>query len=185
MWISDDEWARIQATVPIACVDFVPVRRDGDGTVDQVGLIRRHHPDDGRLVWCHLGGRIRYGESVIDALERHRESTIDVVPEGDEDAEITFGLLERPVLSQWFPQGAGPQATDGPGPFLYGEDPRKHSVSVGFSAEIIGVASVATGRSDNEAVEFRWLPATELGHLEWWSGSKELVRRVAAAVEMD
>ncbi len=225
MWISDDEWDRIQSMVPIACVDFVPIQRAPDGQVRRVGLIRRRYPD-GREVWCHLGGRIRYGETVASALQRHCDTTIDVQPNdvqsidvqpndvqpnesdtAESDAaqrnrdgsarSVRFGLRERPVLSEWFPAdvhpGTSEPGTSEPGtpepatsqpttPFLYGVDPRKHSVSVAFTAEIDDDVTVTAhdGRH-SEALAFSWFAPEALDALDTWPGSRELIGRVLAA----
>jgi len=48
-WIPDDLWRTIQRSIPIVCVDAIPVRLtikpDGRQTVTSVGLIRRAVPD--------------------------------------------------------------------------------------------------------------------------------------------
>lgn len=62
-WLSDDGRARVGATVPVRCVDFVPDRRDNADAVVAVGLILRRTPFDSDLAWCYLGGRIARGEA--------------------------------------------------------------------------------------------------------------------------
>lgn len=74
-FLPDDVYALVERSVPIACVDFVPVRMAPDGR-REIGLILRDSPF-GR-VWCHLGGRVQHGETVVGALRRHARDTLDV-----------------------------------------------------------------------------------------------------------
>ena len=69
-YIPDDLYTQIEHSIPISCVDFVPVRRGERGT--EVGLILCESPFG--QVWCHLGGRVPHGETVGDAI-RHTPAT--------------------------------------------------------------------------------------------------------------
>lgn len=144
--------------LPIACVDLVPVTRDSSGDIRQIGLILRHSPFGD--VWCHLGGRVRYGETLASASKRHLNETLDVT--------------EAPVIgndpffvNQYFPDQR-------PG---LGHDPRKHAIAICYTLtfEDSG-AFVPRG----EALAFQWFdhdmtPSDE--HL--WPGSQLMLNRVS------
>ncbi|MEO7002122.1 MAG: DUF4916 domain-containing protein, partial [Ktedonobacterales bacterium] len=70
-WLELTEWERIQKCVPIICVDILPVRfaRQRQQRPLALGLIRRDTPHQGQR-WCLIGGRVLYGESLGDAIER-------------------------------------------------------------------------------------------------------------------
>ena len=69
-YIPDDLYTQIEHSIPISCVDFVPIRRGERGT--EVGLILRESPF--AQVRCHLGVRVPHGETVGDAI-RHTPAT--------------------------------------------------------------------------------------------------------------
>ena len=48
---SEAQWQWISATLPIACVDVLPVVRDTSGGVVRIGLIERESPL-GRRLYC-------------------------------------------------------------------------------------------------------------------------------------
>jgi ADP-ribose pyrophosphatase YjhB (NUDIX family) len=132
-WLPDHEWAAIQSTVPIVCVDLVPVRCDASGGVAAVGLIRRQMPSTEDLVWCPIGGRIHHGETLRAAVLRHLGST------------LTGAVVDVPAdpqpdyVFQWFPS---PRRDDG---VAYGIDPRRHSVGLCFVVPVDGGPVVVAG----------------------------------------
>lgn len=134
-WLPDDDWRRIQSTMPIPCVDILTTR--GGRRKMEVGLIRRQSPNGTR--WSHVGGRLLRLETLEAAVHRQIAETLG----GVRVVEVT-----GPVhVAQYFPDGR-------PG---FGCDPRQHAVSLVFGAEIEG-EPVAQG----EAVEFRWFHWNEL-----------------------
>jgi ADP-ribose pyrophosphatase YjhB (NUDIX family) len=148
----------IEESLPIACVDFVPLR--GIEPVE-VGLILRDSPF-GR-VWCHLGGRIQRGETLADALRRHARETVGVDLELLTDPQPDY-------VYQWFPAGVAP--TDGT---PYGRDPRKHSIALSFVTTFVGVPF-----PQNEALDFSFFPVDDLPK-EMWPGSGHLINKLLAA----
>ncbi len=152
-FLPDDLYATIERSIPVACVDFVPVRRSGTGL--EVGLILRRSPF-GR-VWCHLGGRIRYGETVRQAIVRHSVDTIGVIPIVAPDPQPDF-------VYQWFPPPVAPR--DGTG---HGNDPRKHAIGLSFLVEID-----AEPDPGNEALDFRFADPLRLPD-PMWPGSAQLI----------
>lgn len=142
--------------MPIACVDFVPILASGSGC--QVGLIERDSPF-GR-VWCHLGGRIRRGESVRSAILRHLHDTLAVGARLPEDPQPA-------VVFQWFPPQITPQ--DVP---AHGQDPRKHAIGLSFLIEVDG-----TPKPRNEALSFAYVDPLQLPS-PMWPGSATLIERL-------
>lgn len=133
-WLTEDAWRWVSDHLPIACVDVLPVRRDGQGVVSQVGLIRRTFED--RQVWCHVGGRVLYGESTREGAERHLRSTLSFEGSAVPDAAPFF-------VNEFF-------RDQRPG---FGHDPRKHAVAVCYLADVPAHPTVADG---GEALQFRW-----------------------------
>jgi len=151
-FLSADLYGRIEASMPIACVDFVPVR---DG---RLGLIRRASPHG--EVWCHLGGRVLRGETLADALRRHCTETIGLVP--------VVGVDPQPAyVYQWFPPGLAP--VDGT---AFGDDPRKHAIGLSFVVEVAGVA-----RPRGEALAFEYF-SPDLLPQPLWPGCRDLFVRM-------
>lgn len=157
-YLPDDIYALIEGSVPILCVDFFPVEVGSGG--ESVGLILRHSPFG--EVWCHLGGRVRRGETLHAAVDRHARDTLGVGVriEGDQPAYVY----------QWFPPELAP--ADGT---EYGDDPRKHSVGLTYLASLSGEPA-----PQNEALDFRFFPVDDLP-APLWPGSADLLRRVRQA----
>jgi ADP-ribose pyrophosphatase YjhB (NUDIX family) len=158
-YLPDDLYASMERSMPISCVDFVPVRTASDGTL-QVGLILRESPFGN--VWCHLGGRVRHGETIAQALQRHAEDTLSTRLQLPDDPQPTW-------VYQWFPPDLAPDA-DWP----YGTDPRKHSIALSFTATLDGAP-----QPRNEALDFAYHPIDDLPEL-LWPGCRELLAKLTA-----
>lgn len=166
-YLSQELWETIQDSVPIVCVDLVPVRLDVTGAVTDVGFIRRTAPFRDGLVWCHVGGRVNLGESVAEAMHRHLIETLGPL------ARSPLGPDPQPDhVAQYFRE----QRPDAG--YACGWDPRKHAVSLTFVVPVPeGVAAVAGG----EGVEFRWIPLELLAAMkDTWPGSMTQVRAALA-----
>lgn len=153
--LPSDLYARIEASMPIACVDFVP--KDSA----RIGLILRESPF-GR-VWCHLGGRILRGETIAAALHRHARETLAIDLRLPPDPQPAY-------VYQWFPPEIRPD--DG---MPHGEDPRKHAVGLSFIVEHEGEPSPR-----GEALEFGWFGADALPS-PLWPGTATLLDRLGVA----
>lgn len=160
LFLPAETYSLVERSVPIACVDFVPTRRDGEQL--RVGLILRDSPY-GR-VWCHLGGRIGRGETIREALQRHADDTLGVALDLADDPQPKH-------VYQWFPPELAP--TDG-GTLAYGDDTRKHAIGLSFVAQITGNPAAA-----NEAHEFAWFARDELPDA-LWPGCRTLLDRLLA-----
>ena len=151
MFLPDDVYATIESSMPIVCVDFVLVRRCADGRVAELGLIERESPF-GR-VWCHLGGRVRRGETIVQAIRRHVEESLTGV-------RIDIGDDTQPQhVYQWFPDDLAPAPT-----FDFGRDSRKHAIGLSFALDVIGDPEVVAG---GEAISFAFTPPDALPRPLW------------------
>lgn len=145
--------------MPIACVDFVPVRDAPASGRREFGLILRDSPF-GR-VWCHLGGRIQRGETIAAAIRRHARESLD--------ADVALPLNPQPdYVYEWFPPEIAP--ADGT---AFGDDPRKHAIGLSFLVQLEG-----TALPRGEARDFAWF--TELP-VPLWPGCLTLFERLGIA----
>ncbi|WP_261167025.1 NUDIX hydrolase family protein [Microbacterium sp. Marseille-Q6965] len=164
-WLSDVELAEIRRRLPILYVEGVPVRTDGTGQVTQVGILLRASPM-GEILRTIVSGRVRYGESVRDALFRHLEN--DLGP-------MAFPLLPpSPVpftVAEYFPM-------PGVSPF---HDDRQHAVSLAFVVPVTG-----TCEPRQDALEVTWMSPEEAASdavaAEMEGGRGALVRMALASV---
>lgn len=156
-FLPEDVYVLVERSVPIACVDFVPARVAADGG-QEVGLILRDSPF-GR-VWCHLGGRVQRGETIVGALRRHAGDALDVDLVVEPNAQPAY-------VYEWFPPDLAP--SDGT---AYGDDPRKHAIGLSFVVELDGDPTPR-----NEAFEFGYFDLSALPE-PMWPGSAELIARL-------
>jgi ADP-ribose pyrophosphatase YjhB (NUDIX family) len=116
-----DLYATIQRSIPIACVDVVPLRvLDG---VAEVLLIRRDTAGEG-LAWCLVGGRLTYDESLARAVLRQIRSTLG------EHIHVASMDPHPNAVVQYLPG-----RIDG-GP----RDPRQHALGLTFLVHVEGHA---------------------------------------------
>jgi len=154
-----DLYIQIERSVPITCVDFVPVRRDEHGC--EVGLILRDSPFG--QVWCHLGGRVQRGETLADAIRRHTRETLGV--------EVDLGPDPQPLwVYQWFPDEFRPQTG-----LVAGHDPRKHAIALSFVVDLTGKRP----EPRDEALDFAYYSTENLPD-PLWPGCEHLIRRLVA-----
>lgn len=164
-WLTDIELAEARRRLPILYVEAVPVRTDGMGAVTQVGILLRATPI-GEITRTIVSGRIRYGETVRDALFRHLEN--DLGP-------MAFPLLPpQPVpftVAEYFPI---------PGLSAY-HDERQHAVSLAFVVPVTG-----TCEPRQDALEVTWLSPEEAASdalaAEMEGGRLTLLRLALASV---
>lgn len=136
-YVAAELYGQIEQSIPLACVDFVPVRETDTGR--EFGLIKRASPFG--EVWCHLGGRIGRGESIREALLRHADETLAVGLMLGDDPQPDW-------VYQWFPPEERPPAS---AKLVHGTDPRKHAIALSFVVPLLGEPMPA-----NEALAFRW-----------------------------
>jgi ADP-ribose pyrophosphatase YjhB (NUDIX family) len=139
-WLSEDELAFVRGRMPVLYVEAVPVRVDGQGQVNEVGLLLRSTPE-GVMTRALVAGRVRFGETVRDALFRHLEN--DLGP-------MAFPLIPASPLpaqvAEFFPL---------PGISAY-VDERQHAVSLVFVVPVTGSCSPR-----QDALEMTWMSPEE------------------------
>ena len=164
-WLSEVELAEARRHLPILYVEAIPVRQDGTGAVTEVGILLRATPM-GEMTRTIVSGRVRYGETVRDALFRHVEN--DLGP-------MAFPLLPpQPTpftVAEYFPL---------PGVSAYHDD-RQHAVSL---AVVVPVTGTCEPRQD--ALEVTWMTPEEASSetlsAEMEGGRGTLVRLALASV---
>ncbi|WP_248241576.1 NUDIX hydrolase family protein [Microbacterium kunmingense] len=164
-WLSDIELAEARRRLPMLYVEAIPVRTDGMGQVIQVGILLRATPV-GEITRSIVSGRVRYGETVRDALFRHLEN--DLGP-------MAFPLLPpQPVpftVAEYFPL---------PGVSAFHDD-RQHAVSLAFVVPVTG-----TCEPRQDALEVTWLSPDEASSdavaAEMEGGRGTLIRLALASV---
>ena len=164
-WLTDVELAEVRRRLPILYVEAVPVRTDGMGAVTEVGMLLRATPL-GEITRTIVSGRVRYGETVRDALFRHLE---------DDLGPMAFPLLPpQPnpfTVAEYFPI---------PGVSAYHDD-RQHAVSLAFVVPVTG-----TCEPRQDALEVTWLSPQEAASdalaAEMEGGRGTLVRMALASV---
>lgn len=138
-WLNDDELDIIRRRVPMLYVEAIPVRVDGAGALEHLGLLLRAD-GDGIMTRTFVSGRVKYGESVRSALLRH---------------------LEKDLGSMAFPQVPASLAPFtiaeyGPMPWQGLFDARQHAVALVY---IVPVSGDCAPRQD--ALELSWLRPEE------------------------
>ncbi|EZP28318.1 NUDIX hydrolase family protein [Microbacterium oleivorans] len=164
-WLSDVELAEARRRLPMLYVEAVPVRLDGMGAVTEVGILLRATPM-GEISRTIVSGRVRYGETVRDALFRHLEN--DLGP-------MAFPMLPpQPApftVAEYFPI---------PGVSAYHDD-RQHAVSLAFVVPVTG-----TCEPRQDALEVTWMSPEEASSdalaAEMEGGRSSLVRQALASV---
>lgn len=138
-WLSDDELELIRRRVPMLYVEAIPVRVDGTGRLEQIGLLLRAD-NDGVMTRTFVSGRVQYGETVRDALLRHLEKDLGTMAFPQLPAALTpFTIAEY-----------GPMLWEGM------HDARQHAVALVY---IVPVPGDCKPRQD--ALELTWLTAEE------------------------
>ncbi|MFG6444252.1 NUDIX hydrolase family protein [Microbacterium sp. P06] len=164
-WLSDIELTEARRRLPMIYVEALPVRTDGMGAVVQVGILLRATPI-GEMTRTLVSGRIRYGETVRDALFRHLEN--DLGP-------MAFPLLPPSptpfTVAEYFPM---------PGLSAFHDD-RQHAVSLAFVVPVTG-----TCEPRQDALEVTWLSPEEAASdalaAEMEGGRGTLIRLALASV---
>ncbi len=74
-WLSDVELEEARRHLPMLYVEAIPVRTDGSGQVTEIGVLLRSTPL-GEITRTIVSGRVRFGETIRDALFRHVENDL-------------------------------------------------------------------------------------------------------------
>ena len=139
-WLSDIELEEARRRLPMLYVEAVPVITDGSGQVTSIGVLLRSTPL-GEITRTIVSGRVRYGETIRDALFRHVEN--DLGP-------MAFPLLPASpapfAVAEYFPI---------PGVSAFHDD-RQHAVSLAFVVPVTG-----TCEPRQDALEVTWFSPEE------------------------
>ncbi len=139
-YLTDEDYKLVTNSVPIICVDILPVMQDEMGAW-KVGVIKRATGSQvGKLTI--LGGRIFHSETVGESIHRHLRTDLQIGSfaycEGiSEDAPF--------MVQQYFQKDSSDSDT-------YGFDPTKHALALTYLIEI-----KETPNPVNEASEFQWI----------------------------
>ncbi|MEV4668380.1 NUDIX hydrolase family protein [Microbacterium sp. LWO12-1.2] len=162
-WLSEFELAEARRHLPMLYVEAIPVRTDGSGQVIEIGILLRSTPM-GEMTRTIVSGRVRFGETIRDALFRHVEN--DLGP-------MAFPLLPPQPLpftvAEYFPI---------PGVSAYHDD-RQHAVSLAFVVPVTG-----TCEPRQDALEVTWFSPEAAGSdavaAEMEGGRGTLIRQALA-----
>ncbi|MGO3146127.1 MAG: NUDIX hydrolase family protein [Leucobacter sp.] len=139
-WLNDEELEFVRNRMPVLYVEAVPVRVDGLGRVTEVGLLLRSTPE-GNLTRAFVSGRVRYGETLKEALFRHLEN--DLGPMAFPQMPAT---LIPSQVAEYFPM-------PGMSSFV---DERQHAVSLVYLVPVTGSCSPR-----QDALEVTWMSPEE------------------------
>jgi len=164
-WLSEFELAEARRRLPMLYVEAIPVRTDGTGQVTELGILLRSTPL-GEMTRTIVSGRVRFGETVRDALFRHIEN--DLGP-------MAFPLLPpQPVpftVAEYFPI---------PGVSAFHDD-RQHAVSLAYVVPVTG-----TCEPRQDALEVTWFSPEEAASdalsVEMEGGRGTLIRNALASL---
>lgn len=164
-WLSDDELSFVRGRMPIMYVEAVPVRLDGLGQVVEVGLLLRSTPE-GVMQRSLVSGRVRYGETLREALFRHLENDLGPMA----FPQMPAALVPAQV-AEYFPM-------PGISPFV---DDRQHAVSLVY---VVPVTGTCNPRQD--ALEVTWMAPEEAMSPatldEFSNGRGALLRQALASI---
>ena len=165
-WLNDDELHFVRSRTPVLYVEAIPVRIDGLGRVVEVGLLLRSTPE-GHLTRAFVSGRVRFGETLREALFRHLEN--DLGPMAFPQMPTALAPVQ---VAEYFPMPGISQFVD----------ERQHAVSLVY---IVPVTGSCTPRQD--ALEVTWMtPEDALSDdtlAEFPGGRGRLLRQVLGHVE--
>ena len=163
-WLSEDELRFVRGRLPIVYIEAVPVRLDSLGRITEVGLLLRSTPE-GVMTRSLIAGRVRFGETLREALFRHLEN--DLGP---------MAFPQMPVspvptqVAEYFPM---------PGVSAF-VDERQHAVSLVY---VVPVTGSCDPRQD--ALEVSWMSPEEALAVdtldEFHGGRGQLLRQTLAA----
>ncbi|QIK64198.1 DUF4916 domain-containing protein [Leucobacter viscericola] len=164
-WLSDDELSFVRGRMPVVYIEAVPVRLDGIGRVTEVGLLLRGTPE-GEMTRSLVAGRVRYGETLREALFRHLENDLGPMA----FPQIPASIVPTQV-AEYFPM---------PGISAY-VDARQHAISLVY---VVSVTGTCNPRQD--ALEITWMSPeealSEATLLELQGGRGTLLRQALASV---
>lgn len=141
-YVSDELYAQITASIPVICVDVIPY----DASSKKIGVITRATgKESGKIAL--IGGRIKKGESIIKAVNRHLSTDLQI----NNFNFYTGNDHTHPFYVQQYFHGDKP--LNGFGAF----DPTKHSIGLTY---LIEISEIPMPKS--EASQFHWISREEI-----------------------
>lgn len=165
-WLSEVALAETRSRVPMLYVEAIPVRLDGTGRIEFVGLLLRGSAT-GEMSRSFVSGRVLHGESVREALLRNLEK--DLGPAAFPRLPLTTVPFS---VAEYLP-------VPGMSPL---HDPRQHAVALTYVVPVVGECDPR-----QDALELTWLTPREAmdhgvsGELD--GGREHLLRQALAYAE--
>jgi ADP-ribose pyrophosphatase YjhB (NUDIX family) len=159
--LPDSLWRTIQRSVPIFCVDVVPVCIGSDGALN-LGLILRDTPSQGDR-WCLIGGRLLLDETISEAVDRELKSALG------ESLSRSSRTTFDPIVAEY-------RRKREPGAL---HDPRQHAISATVPIWMSG-EGIPQGP---EAQRFQWWNIDRIGPDGMGFGQESLIPRIKTVVE--
>lgn len=143
-YLPDELYQKVTESMPIVCVDMVPVRSIG-ASEWEIGVITRGTGSQAGKI-CLLGGRIWHNETITDSLKRHLITDLGVT---------AFSYFQRddftsPFYVQQYIHGTASKSP-------YGFDPSKHAIALTYLLTIDDIP-----KPKNEAIGFHWVRKHEV-----------------------
>lgn len=140
-WLSGDDFEQIRRRVPIVYVNLVPIRVDESGKVSQLGLLLTASPE-GSIRRSLVTGRVKYRESVREAIIRHLDKDLGPVAFARIPATLQpFGVFE------YFPEESDVAL----------HDSRQHAIALAYTVVVPGEC-----QPSQSALDFVWLDVSSL-----------------------
>ncbi|MFZ9308654.1 MAG: DUF4916 domain-containing protein [Candidatus Nanopelagicales bacterium] len=140
-WLSGDDFEQIRRRVPIMYVNLVPIRVGESGQVTQIGLLLTASPE-GLIRRSLVTGRIKYRETIRDAIIRHLDKDLGPVAFARIPPTLQpFGVFE------YFPEESETAL----------HDSRQHAIALAYTIVVSGEC-----QPSQSALDFAWLDVSAL-----------------------
>lgn len=139
-WFTPEELAQLRRRLPFTYINALPVKVGANGSLERVGLLLRSL-DDGTLGRELISGRVRFHETIRDALVRHTET--DLGPMALPQVPVA---MQPFTIAEYFP-------TEGISKL---HDSRQHAIALCY---ILPVQGECSPRQD--ALSLDWLTPEE------------------------
>jgi ADP-ribose pyrophosphatase YjhB (NUDIX family) len=153
-WLNEQEYQLITKKTPIPTVNLAIIRQDSNSW--EILLLKRK-TGYAKGNWCMIGGRVRIGESLKQAIERHAK-----------DLNVKVKIISP--FGPNFPTFIDDRNT---------QDKTKHPISMVYPAKIV------FGKVRNEGEEYKgykWFPIDKLPEIAY--GQKLQIKKTIAKLKI-